>query len=125
MLCLATDLGMGFPFEHGLHSTLFAMRLGERLGVDSETAAQIYYGCLLLLYVGCTADAEITAELFEEGALLTYFAPVMFGARAERERWPVRGARLPCVPSRPRAGSPGLFVNIGATSTPCARWRRC
>jgi len=21
-LCLATDLGMGFPFEHGLHSTL-------------------------------------------------------------------------------------------------------
>ena len=24
-LCLATDLGMAFPFEHGLHSTLIAM----------------------------------------------------------------------------------------------------
>jgi hypothetical protein len=23
-LCLATDLGMGFPFEHGLHTTLIA-----------------------------------------------------------------------------------------------------
>jgi len=39
-LSLATDLGIGVPLEHGLHSTLFAMRLGERLGVDSETASQ-------------------------------------------------------------------------------------
>ena len=53
-LCLATDLGMRLPFEHGLHSTLFAMRLAERLGVDSETAYQTYYGCLLF-YAGCTA----------------------------------------------------------------------
>lgn len=28
----------GFPLEHGSQSTLFAMRLAERLGVDSETA---------------------------------------------------------------------------------------
>ena len=33
-LCLATDLGMAFPFEHGLHSTLIAMRLADRLGVE-------------------------------------------------------------------------------------------
>jgi len=25
-LCLPTDLGMGFPFEHGLQTTLTAMR---------------------------------------------------------------------------------------------------
>jgi HD-GYP domain-containing protein (c-di-GMP phosphodiesterase class II) len=73
---------MGLPFEHGLHSTLIAMRLAERLGVDSETAFQTYYGCLLF-YVGCTADAEITAELFEEGALLAHFTPVMFGTAAQ------------------------------------------
>ena len=30
-LGLATDLGMGFPFEHGFHETLIAMRLAERL----------------------------------------------------------------------------------------------
>jgi len=53
-LCLATDLAIGLPFEHGLHSTLVAMRLGERLGVDSETAFRTYYGCLLF-YAGCTA----------------------------------------------------------------------
>ena len=29
-LCLATDVGMGFPLEHGLQSTLIAMRLCER-----------------------------------------------------------------------------------------------
>jgi HD-GYP domain-containing protein (c-di-GMP phosphodiesterase class II) len=81
-LCLATDLGMGLPLEHGLQSTLVAMRLGERLGVDDETASQIYYACLLF-YIGCTADAEISAELFEDGALLTHFTPVMFGTRAE------------------------------------------
>jgi hypothetical protein len=37
-LCLATDLGMGFPFEHGLHTTVIAMRLADRLGVDCQTA---------------------------------------------------------------------------------------
>ena len=59
-LSLATDLGIGVPLEHGLQSTLLAMRLGERLGVDSATASQTYYACLLF-YVGCTADAEVAA----------------------------------------------------------------
>ncbi len=82
-LCLATDLGIGLPFEHGLESTLFAMRLGERLGIDPETASQTYYACLLV-YAGCTADAELAAEIFpDETALATHFAPVMFGSRAE------------------------------------------
>lgn len=65
-LCLATDLGMGLPFEHGLQSTVFAMRLAESLGVDGETAAQVYYGCQLF-YVGCTVDAEISSELLTTG----------------------------------------------------------
>jgi HD-GYP domain-containing protein (c-di-GMP phosphodiesterase class II) len=81
-LCLATDLGMGLPLEHGLRSTVFAMRLAERLGVDSETLSQVYYGCLLF-YVGCTADAEMTAEFFDDGALLAHFTPVMFGSRVQ------------------------------------------
>jgi HD-GYP domain-containing protein (c-di-GMP phosphodiesterase class II) len=81
-LSLATDLGIGLPLEHGLHSTLLAMRLAERLEVDAETASRTYYGCLLF-YIGCTADAEVTAELFDEGALLTHFTPVMFGSRAQ------------------------------------------
>lgn len=81
-LSLATDLGMGLPFEHGLQSTLFALRLAEALGVDSETASATYYGCLLF-YIGCTADAEINAELFDEGTLLAHFTPVMFGTSGQ------------------------------------------
>ena len=80
-LCLATDLGMGFPFEHGLHSTLIAMRLADRLGVDGATTSQTYYVCLLT-YAGCTADSEVTAETFGR-SLATHFGPVMFGSRRE------------------------------------------
>ena len=82
-LSLATDLGIGVPLEHGLQSTLVAMRLVDRLGVDSETASQTYYTCLLF-YVGCTANADVAAELFgADDALTTYATPVRFGSRAE------------------------------------------
>jgi HD-GYP domain-containing protein (c-di-GMP phosphodiesterase class II) len=81
-LCLATDFGTGLPFEHGLQSTLVAMRLAARLDADEDTARQTYFACLLF-YSGCTADAEIAAEIFEPGALARYFNPVMFGSRTE------------------------------------------
>jgi len=82
-LSLATDLGIGVPLEHGLHSTLFAMRLGERLGVDAETASQTYYACLLF-YIGCTAGAETADRIFGgDDALTTYGTPVRFGSRVE------------------------------------------
>jgi DNA-binding NarL/FixJ family response regulator len=41
-LSLATDLGMGLPFEHGLQSTLFAARLSRRLGVDPDLVAAVF-----------------------------------------------------------------------------------
>ena len=80
-LCLATDLGMGFPFEHGLHTTLIATRLADRLGVDSATASQTYYACLLS-HVGCTTDAHVTPEVFGD-SLTTHFHPVMYGSGRE------------------------------------------
>jgi HD-GYP domain-containing protein (c-di-GMP phosphodiesterase class II) len=82
-LSLATDLGIAVPLEHGLHSTLFAMRLAERLGVDAETASETYYACLLF-YVGCTANAEVAADIFGSDESLTRYAtPSRFGSRAE------------------------------------------
>ena len=82
-LSLATDLGIGVPLEHGLQSTLVAMRLGERLGVDPDTASQTYYACLLF-YVGCTADAEAAAETFgDDDALTTLCHAGRFGSRPE------------------------------------------
>ncbi len=59
------------------------MRLGKRLEIDAETASQTYYACLLF-YVGCTANADIAAEIFgDHSALTTYGAPVRFGSRPE------------------------------------------
>jgi HD-GYP domain-containing protein (c-di-GMP phosphodiesterase class II) len=77
-LCLATDFGMGFPFEHGLHSTLIAMRLADRLGVDRENLAQTYYGSLLA-HSGCTTDAHVTPQVFGD-SLTTRFHPVAYGS---------------------------------------------
>ena len=89
-LSLATDLGSELPLEHGLESTLFAMRLCDRLGADRETAVQTYYACLLF-HIGCTVDAETVAEVFEEGALDRHITPVMFGSRTEKTAAMMRG----------------------------------
>jgi HD-GYP domain-containing protein (c-di-GMP phosphodiesterase class II) len=80
-LCLATDLGMGFPFEHGLHSTLVASRLADRLGVDRATASETYYACLLS-HSGCTTDAHVTAETFGS-SLTAHLNPVMYGSQRD------------------------------------------
>ena len=101
-LCLATDLGTGLPFEHGLHSTLIAMRLADILGVGREEAAQTYYTCLLV-YAGCTADAEIAAEYFDEEALAIHFSPVMFGSRIEIMRGITRALAYPKTSTAARA----------------------
>ena len=104
-LCLATDLGMGFPFEHGLHTTLVASRLADRLGVDPATASQAYYACLLS-HAGCTTDAHVTAEVFG-ASLTTHLNPVLYGSQREvltglmralpdpESRAPVRAASCP------------------------------
>jgi HD-GYP domain-containing protein (c-di-GMP phosphodiesterase class II) len=80
-LCLATDLGMGFPFEHGLQSTLIAARLADRLALDTETISQAYYACMLS-HAGCTTDAHVTAEVFGD-SLTTHFNPVTYGRPRE------------------------------------------
>jgi HD domain len=82
-LSLATDLGIGVPLEHGLQSTLLAVRLADRLKVDAETAVQTSYACQLF-YVGCTANADVASELFgADDALTRYASPSRFGSRAE------------------------------------------
>ena len=80
-LCLATDLGMGFPFEHGLHTTLIATRLADRLGVDRRTASETYYASLLA-HAGCTTEAHVAAEVFG-GSLTTHLHPVVHGSTRE------------------------------------------
>jgi hypothetical protein len=102
-LSLATDLAMGFPLEHGLRSTLLAMRLCERLGVDEGTAAETYYLCLLF-YVGCNAPAEVGWDVFgDDDSLNTYAAPFRYGTRAEMAKGMMRAVAPPTAPPHLRA----------------------
>jgi len=41
-LSLATDLGMGQPFEKAMRSCLLALSLGRRLGCDATMLSDIY-----------------------------------------------------------------------------------
>lgn len=81
-LCLATDLAMWFPFEHGLRATLTTMRLCDALGVDGDTASQTYYAALLL-YVGCTTDADVQARIAHGSATLSGAHAKLFGSVLE------------------------------------------
>ena len=93
---------MGFPFEHGLHSTLIAMRLADRLGVDREDLTRTYYACLLS-HSGCTTDAHVTPQVFGD-SLTTHLHPVMYGSSLE-----VLGGLLRSLPDPGSAGPVRAF----------------
>ena len=108
-LSLATDLGIVVPLEHGLQSTLLAMRLADGMGVDPETASQTYYACLLF-YVGCTANADVAAGIFGgHESLTTYGLPARFGSRPEMVRGLMRAIAPPGT---------GLGARRGARARP-------
>jgi HD-GYP domain-containing protein (c-di-GMP phosphodiesterase class II) len=62
-LSLGIDLGFGQPMEHVLRQCLIALRLAERIGLDEEARAVIYYTALLV-DVGCHTDAHEQAKWF-------------------------------------------------------------
>src|SRR6478672_12549498 len=62
-LSLGIDLGFGQPMEHVLRQCLIALRLAERIGLDEETRAVVYYTALLI-NVGCHTDAHEQAKWF-------------------------------------------------------------
>ena len=47
-LSLGIDLGFGQPMEHVLRQCLIAMRLAERIGLDEQERAVVYYTSLLV-----------------------------------------------------------------------------
>ena len=108
--CLATDLGMGFPFEHGLHGTLMAMKLVDLLDVDRETESQTYYASLLM-YSGCTTDLDIATGIFG-GSRTRSIIPVQFGSVSE-----ALGGILRSLP-------PPTFRPTGGPTRPPSGWFR-
>lgn len=68
-LSLGVDLGFGQPMEHVLRQCLIALRLAERLGLDEEERAVVYYTALLV-NVGCHTDAHEQAKWFGDDIAL-------------------------------------------------------
>ena len=117
-LSLATDLAMGFPLEHGLRSTLVAMRLCDRLEVDAETASQTYF-LSLLFYVGCNAPADVGWEVFgDDDSLTTYATPFRFGTRAEMVRGMMRAVAPPTGPPHVRGWRVARHLPVLAVGFP-------
>ncbi|WP_457207494.1 HD domain-containing phosphohydrolase [Nocardioides sp. P5_C9_2] len=62
-LSVAIDLGLGQPAEHMLRSSVIACGLADRLGLDREQRATVYY-TTLLMWIGCHADSQEYARWF-------------------------------------------------------------
>jgi hypothetical protein len=58
---LATDVSLGVPLEHGLHSALIARRVSDLLQVNLEQAVEAFYTSLLF-YIGCTGTARTASS---------------------------------------------------------------
>src|SRR5712692_8383539 len=69
VLSLGADLGMGQPMEHAMRQCLIALRLGDRLGLDRDERASLYYGSLIA-WVGCHIDAYEQAKWFGDDLAL-------------------------------------------------------
>ena len=68
-LSLGVDLGFGQPMEHVLRQCLIALRLAERVGLDDDERAVVYYTALLVS-VGCHTDAHEQAKWFGDDIAL-------------------------------------------------------
>jgi HD-GYP domain-containing protein (c-di-GMP phosphodiesterase class II) len=75
VLSLATDLATRAPFEHGLRSTWYAMRLADQFGLEAEDARRAYY---------LTALAGAGAASIDLAVLVDAPAPSARRSMAER-----------------------------------------
>jgi HD-GYP domain-containing protein (c-di-GMP phosphodiesterase class II) len=68
-LSLGVDLGFGQPMEHVLRQCVIALRLAERLDLEEDERAVVYYTALLV-NVGCHSDAHEQAKWFGDDIAL-------------------------------------------------------
>jgi len=68
-ISLAIDLGLGQPMEHMLRSSLIATRIAERMGLDAQQRATVYYANLVG-WIGCHADSHELSALFGDDIAL-------------------------------------------------------
>ena len=68
-LSIAIDLGLGQPAEHVLRSSLIALRLADRLGLDSEQRDTCFY-VTLVMWIGCHAESHEYVRWFGDDVLV-------------------------------------------------------
>jgi HD-GYP domain-containing protein (c-di-GMP phosphodiesterase class II) len=66
---LGVDLGFGQPMEHVLRQCRIALRLADRVGLEDDERAVVYYTALLI-NVGCHSDAHEQAKWFGDDIAL-------------------------------------------------------
>ena len=101
-LSLGIDLGFGQPMEHVLRQCLIALRLAERLGLDEDERAVVYYTALLI-NVGCHTDAHEQAKWFGDDIAL----------KADKYEYDLRSVRMAASGIR----------RLGAGNPPMHRFR--
>ena len=94
-LSLGVDLGFGQPMEHVLRQCLIALRLAERVGLDEQERAVVYYTALLV-NVGCHTDAHEQAKWFGDDIALK-------ASKYDHELGSLRGRPRRHAPARRRA----------------------
>ena len=102
-LSLGIDLGFGQPMEHVLRQCLIALRLAERLGLDEEQRAAVYYTALLV-NVGCHTDAHEQAKWFGDDIAL-------------------KSSKYDHEPQEPADGGAAGMRKLGAGNPPLHRFR--
>ncbi len=103
-LCLATDLAMGQPLEHGLQRALLAVWLGEELGLNESELSQVFYVALLGT-VGCAAQGAAMSRFVKDD--------IAFGERL-----------AVLDPSRPIQVGAFILGNVGQGDAPLSRARK-
>ena len=103
-LSLGVDLGFGQPLEHVLRQCLIALRLAERIGLDEQLRADVYYTALLV-NVGCHTDAHEQAKWFGDDIALkadkyAYAQRSVQGAAATMRRSSPKRVTTERTPSR-------------------------
>ena len=84
---LATDLGTGQPYFHGVRTSVLAVAVARELGLDDAAVAAVQQ-VALLRFLGCTADTSQTARMTggNDLAFLAGMAPVAMGSKPEMAR---------------------------------------
>src|SRR6478735_2886083 len=103
-LSLGVDLGFGQPMEHVLRQCVIALELADRMGLDDDERAVVYYTALLV-NVGCHSDAHEQAKWFGDDI-------AMKSTKYDHDPHSVRGALA--MVSLVGAGNPPLHrVRVG------------